>query len=300
MAGFIYSIRRMTAPALARVFAQLSRASWTPPGFKLRLWELAQTYLFFFDVRAISRSRFGMTFETGTASMVEKQIFFFGEWEPLFTRYLTGKQQREGTFLDIGANIGYFSLLASQKFERVCAIEASPTVYARLRENITRNGASNVHPIHVGLGEKEGVAVFYKDPRQSGGSSFLPGQGREPESEVRLAPLDAIFSPEDLSQVKFIKIDIEGFDHFAMEQIIECRDMLPKDVEIFVEYHPRSDARLWAAVQALVVEGYTAYTIQGTYDISDYTYRQRQCNPERVTKEPTQSCDILLTRKLKY
>lgn len=62
-------------------------------------------------------------------------------------------------FVDVGANIGYFSLLASKLVGpggRVVAIEASPEVFDLLRRNLELNKAHNVRAVNVAISDREG------------------------------------------------------------------------------------------------------------------------------------------------
>ena len=104
-----------------------------------------------------------MTMRVTSEPRVEHEIYLFGEWEPLFSRYIRDIRKTDGIFLDIGANIGYFSLLASDRFAEVHAIEASPNTARRLEENIVANGLTNVCVHQVAVGAETGFIDFFKD-----------------------------------------------------------------------------------------------------------------------------------------
>ncbi|SCF63177.1 hypothetical protein GA0115259_100393 [Streptomyces sp. MnatMP-M17] len=60
------------------------------------------------------RSRFGARFAVDTQDLIQRYIYLFGVWEPHMTRWLRGRLEPGDTFVDVGANIGYYSVLASQ------------------------------------------------------------------------------------------------------------------------------------------------------------------------------------------
>ncbi len=87
-----------------------------------------------------------------TGDMIERYLYLFGQWEPALTAWLRPRLRPGRTFVDVGANIGYFSLLAARRMGgsgRVVAVEASPETFARLRANLDRNAAGNVRALNV-------------------------------------------------------------------------------------------------------------------------------------------------------
>jgi FkbM family methyltransferase len=141
-------------------------------------------------------------------------IYFEGGGEIAVQEALQQYVKRDMTFYDIGANIGFFSLLAAKLVRsegRVTAFEADPEIAARLRENVARNQFLN-----IGVEERavwsEPRAVFFA--RTDPATSPDRGLGRVVDSramdtiEVEAITLDEyarIHPPPD-----FLKCDVEG------------------------------------------------------------------------------------------
>lgn len=119
--------------------------------------------------------------------------------------------RKEDVFVDIGANIGSYTVLAGGAVGAQCfSIEPIPATFERLKDNIHLNGMSDhITALNIGIGEKEGVLRFTSDldtvnhvlsDDEANNTSF---------SEVPVHQLDDV-----LSEVEpvMIKIDVEGFE----------------------------------------------------------------------------------------
>lgn len=124
--------------------------------------------------------------------------------------------------LDIGANVGWYTLLTSNIYKdkvNVCSFEPSPLTFERLNRNIELNDISNVRTFNIGLFNKKTSLKFFYDVEGSGGSSFVNLRGRKNVREV-LVPvdtLDGFISKEKISHIDFIKCDVEGSELFVFE-----------------------------------------------------------------------------------
>ncbi|KIZ47031.1 MULTISPECIES: FkbM family methyltransferase [Rhodopseudomonas] len=114
--------------------------------------------------------------------------------------------------LDIGANIGVTSLIASRLQTKgiVHAFEPAQSVYSVLKRNIERNKASNVVPHNIALSDREGSAKFI-DASAYGHVSETEGH------DVQLTTVDNIVSSLDLPHVDFIKVDVEGHEPLVLK-----------------------------------------------------------------------------------
>ncbi|MFM9105683.1 MAG: FkbM family methyltransferase [Chloroflexota bacterium] len=135
----------------------------------------------------------------------------WGEGESRFMRDLV----RPGMMvLDVGANLGYCSVLLSQLVGAggsVLAIEAEPGNASLLRANLALNGAGNVEALAVAAHrERTTVSMALFDPGNLGGFQFTHGAG----VAVPAWPLDDLLDPD--VPVGFIKVDVEGADHLAV------------------------------------------------------------------------------------
>src|SRR5471032_2482341 len=116
-------------------------------------------------------------------------------------------------FLDIGANIGWYSinLASSRRAATVYAFEPVPVTYAKLQENLALNASSNIKAHNFGLSEQAGEFTFYYPPEGSGNASAvnLTGRGDVRTAQCEVRTLDG-FTAATGTRVDFIKCDVEG------------------------------------------------------------------------------------------
>lgn len=132
--------------------------------------------------------------------------------EMMFTlRYL-----RPGdAFVDVGANIGFYSLLASSVNGRapVVAFEPHPLGAERLRENAAINGFDNVRVVQAAAGEAAGSAALTADLADQNRIQTQPALGGASVA-VSVVTLDATLADAaiDPAAVAVVKVDTEGFE----------------------------------------------------------------------------------------
>lgn len=194
------------------------------------------------------------------------------------TSNFLGNVLRPGdTFIDIGAHVGYFTLLGSAivgEKGRVYAFEPERANFDHLVEHIALNGAGNIVPVHMAVGATPAVADFFVNADNDGGHALWE-VGRHPFNErTRQAPttrkvpvtsLDYFFAHHDLRSLKAIKIDAEGAE-FAI--LIGARTVLARHPVPFIvaevnrfglESLGASERHLRAAMSEI---GYETYLFQ--------------------------------------
>ncbi len=104
-----------------------------------------------------------------------------------------GIELRPGdTVVDVGANIGLFTLAAFRRCGgdvRILAFEPIPPIFRALEENVRGLGSTTVHPMRCGIGREAGEVVFAFHPNQTGFSSARPEEMRGLKQELREAYL---------------------------------------------------------------------------------------------------------------
>jgi FkbM family methyltransferase len=149
----------------------------------------------------------------------EKNLLFTPQmYEPPEREELTreiarvGEAGRPFVFVDVGANVGLFSLFvaATARIARILAIEPEPGNFARLAFNIAANPGVPITPLALALGESEGTASIVLNRRDRGGTR-LAADGREGDGvEVRCRPLLAVLRDAGVTRIDALKIDVEG------------------------------------------------------------------------------------------
>lgn len=131
--------------------------------------------------------------------------------------------QKDGLFLDVGANLGIFSIRYATFFRRTLAIEANPLTYHVLCANLLLRQCNSVEALCVGASNCDESSFINVDKSGMLGWSSIDKAGileaRETfQAAIQLRPLDDIVSeiyPE--IHVSLIKLDIEGHEYFALE-----------------------------------------------------------------------------------
>ena len=134
---------------------------------------------------------------------------------------------KNSIFIDIGANIGYYSLMAA-KFgaKKVLAVEPSPDLFKRLEENIALNNfGDTIHPIEVGLGDKEGTFDLNICSQSEGGSSMVGDTPADKTVKIKVMTLKKVIEELKLTKIDVLKIDIEGMEDRVLFPFFE---MCPK------------------------------------------------------------------------
>ena len=126
---------------------------------------------------------------------------------------------RGKTFVDIGANIGYYALaLANSGAARVIAIEPHPSMLGRLRYNVSINGLEKkITVLPIGIGS-EGVAELYFNDRSLDCASLLkdPAAPTTRSVPVSVRPLLDVLAELQIPRIGALKIDIEGMEDRAL------------------------------------------------------------------------------------
>ncbi len=115
---------------------------------------------------------------------------------------------------DIGANIGFTSILFSQLGSKVFSFEPSPTTYNYLVKNLRNNHLENVIPVNQALGDKNTASTLtFSSSNRSGGfvsDKIRPREGHTTENIV-IRKFDDVW-PLYAEDLHFIKIDVEGYE----------------------------------------------------------------------------------------
>lgn len=145
---------------------------------------------------------------------IDRTVYFYA-YEPCLTRTLLKRLSRGATFVDVGANIGYYTLLAARTVGpqgRVFSFEPQPEVYRRLSSNIQLNELTNVRVFNCALADTKQTVTLCVPPQDVGfGHASLKEQGWESADrfEVEAHPLDDLLAGQT-ERVDVIKVDAEG------------------------------------------------------------------------------------------
>ena len=249
------------------------------------------------------RTYFGARIPCDIRDIIQRCIFYFGVWEPNVSRVIDRRLGKNDLFVDVGANIGYHTLLASKVVGAggsVVAFDASPTVFCRLIANVESNHATNVRAVNVAISDHEGDVVVYSGPiHNTGRTTTLAASGLPEEATVRCAPLDVLLTPDERSRVKLLKIDIEGAEHSVMSRVLETLGEYSPNMELIVELSS-VDGLEWErrneTFETFLQKGFHAYMLDNPYDAGFYLYWRKLEPPQEIFKYPSAQADVFFTR----
>jgi FkbM family methyltransferase len=126
-----------------------------------------------------------------------------------------------GTFVDVGANLGTYTLVASEvESARVISIEAHPRTFALLLENVHRNGRRNVTCLNVALSNHDGDLRLTDGRDPSLNHVLEPGEESGPELNVPCRRMDTLCR-ELKASPDLVKIDVEGHERAVLAGLSE-------------------------------------------------------------------------------
>ena len=145
------------------------------------------------------------------------------------------------TIIDVGANIGYYTLLGAKMVGeggRVYAFEPDPLYFSLLKKNIEANRLHKiVEPFKTAVGNTEKTAVLSLGNLTGSSLVSLPGIRTNKTVEVEVVSLDSFFSEKNWPSADLVKIDIEGYERFALEGM---RGLIKRNrgLNIIIELNP--------------------------------------------------------------
>ncbi len=242
--------------------------------------------------------------------LISSYLYLFGSWEPDATQYLYSALRNGGIFVDIGANIGYFTLTAATilgRSGRVIAIEPSTVSFDALTINIAANkNLADVRCLKVAAGALAGEAMIYEAPPFNRGmTTMVPGWLHSGKSATPVAPLTELLKDEEIKHVRLIKIDVEGSEPEVLKGLLGLVDKLPQDAEILVEVcplrWPSAQHTLRDMFDPFIQKGFNIYRLQNDALLFRMLWPEVGRMPRRIRKLPARNtflvCELILSRR---
>ena len=227
-------------------------------------------------MKAVARYDKHFRIEINVDDWIQQQIFFFGIYDAPGINFIKKTLKPDDVFIDIGANIGIYSLSASGILQKerggmVVAFEPVTPVFERLTENIKMNQADNIVPYRMAIFEKNTTLELFVSNRENLGMSSMFHHDMESgvTEKVKAVRLDDFMEQNRVQKVSLIKIDIEGAELHALrgmtKTIQQFRPVLMIEISENVLEGKDSSGREIAGFMNKL--GYAPYTIGPSGDI---------------------------------
>jgi FkbM family methyltransferase len=150
----------------------------------------------------------------------ERKFLFMPQFfDPEEMTLLATRLPQDGTFVDIGANVGLYTLNAARALGprgRIIAFEPGPEASRRLRMNLSLNQTdAPITHVDCAVGAAEGVMELHLDASNLGGSSLVHQHGGD-VTPVKVRPLLNVLQETGIQSIDVLKIDIEGAEDQAL------------------------------------------------------------------------------------
>jgi FkbM family methyltransferase len=228
-------------------------------------------------VTRLPRKLGGLAFVCETADVVSRTAFA-GSWEPTQTLLISKILQPGMTFVDIGAQWGYFTLVAAARvgpYGSVLSLEPHSRLFSLLRENLQLNRLRQVTPLPVAAGAAtsyQELVAYDEHSDNFGGSWLRPGPPsaaamQEPTGEriVEVRTLDDLAREHEMDTIDLVKIDIEGAEGAAVQGMRDLLSHLRVQrllIEVHVEFLERCGGSLKTMYADLRAAGYRGLSVR--------------------------------------
>jgi FkbM family methyltransferase len=164
-------------------------------------------------------------------NICEKKVLFTPQFfDPEELELLRARMHEGFTFVDVGANIGAYTLFVGAlagPSARILAVEPQADVFDRLTYNIQLNPHGTIKAVDCAVADKPGELTMFVDPRNRGESSVkIVGSSQAPTVRVAAKTLLELLKDEGFSHVDAVKLDVEGAEDIILEPFL--RDAPPE------------------------------------------------------------------------
>lgn len=159
-------------------------------------------------------------------------------WELPQTKLLARHLKPTDTVLDIGANLGYFTVVAARLARDgvVHAFEPDPDNFALLRRNCALNGCRNVVLHNVALSNRAGAASLHQSGYNMGDHRLAPINNPASDATIALSPGDALLAA--LPRVDVIKCDTQGSEADVLDGLTQLIGRSTPKPLMLIEFEP--------------------------------------------------------------
>ena len=202
-------------------------------------------YILKFVIPKETKTKEGFFLELDRTDPVASGAIALGVYERYESELFRSKAKTDMTIIDIGANLGYYTAIASRLTGDnglVIAFEPEPNFFKLLSRNISRNNMKNAICFEIAVAEKNGLTNLYLSNENKGHNSIIRSEELKTSTQVKTTTLDDFLFYQKITKVDIIKMDIEGAEILALEGM---KNTLMKHLPLlFLEFSPHSIIKL--------------------------------------------------------
>lgn len=214
-----------------------------------------------------------------TSTWIGSKIVYLGDYEPELKKIFRSIIKQGDHVLDVGANIGFHTLYFSElvgKEGKVIAFEPVLSNFRFLQENIKLNNFKNIEQKNIALSDKNETIKINADENSKNPGSFNLFE-RNGDISVQCRIGDELLINERLD---FVKIDVEGFEGYVLQGLIETLDKYKPVIVFEYDYNYQEKAGLPQdhIFKMLKKIGYQFYEIKKNTVIPFNGEKVKSCN----------------------
>lgn len=199
------------------------------------------SYAYLGNHQAITTTYFGSTIFIDTRNVQHAQLITHGRFEKGVSWAIEQNLTKEQVMIDVGANIGFFTLLGCQTVGpkgKVYAFEPNPCIFQMLSQSILANAFRKRTSCHnlAAFNQQGEMELTWQTEEHGGGRLITPDIKRinDNQATVKTARLDDIIDPKD--NISLIKIDTEGAEPYVLEGLQQTLEN--NDCTVITEWVP--------------------------------------------------------------
>ncbi len=160
-------------------------------------------------------------------------------FEPIETEIAVKEIKKGDTVIDLGANIGYYTLIFARlvgEKGKVYAFEPDKDNFKILKKNVEKNGYKNVILVNKAVSDKTGETKLYISPDNKADHRIYSSDEKRKYTTIKMVKLDDYFKKSN-EKIHFIKLDIQGAEYSAvkgMQQLLKRS----RKIKLVTEYSP--------------------------------------------------------------
>lgn len=182
---------------------------------RIFIWKINQVFL---NIPKVVNIQNGIKFKCYPDSSWGGLVIYTKLPEYFEMKFVNKIINKGDTVIDVGANLGSYSLIAASKVGKgkVFAFEPSNIAYKRLLENITINNMDDkIKTLRVAVSDKKGYLDFSDLSRpEVSHVSYIQSQG---STRIKSITLDGFIKRQKINKIRLIKIDVEGYEAKVLE-----------------------------------------------------------------------------------